>query len=176
MSWYERFKARLKFLVVGMAIFCPGFLIWTAADTKRQIDSNSWPTTPGMIVLTKALTWHDAKRVPKYYGRVVYRYTVDGREYTSELTDLGPGEKRATVGEAMDDVKAYHAGEPVTVYYDPDDPSVGLVANGIPQGQQVVLIACALGSVVCGVGAVFVVRSWLRAWRSGDPAAQPADA
>lgn len=171
MGWFERFKIRLQVFTVIMAVMCPGFLIWMASTAKRQLDSYYWPETQGVVVVPVVKPWQDSENVTKYFGRVAYRYTVGGREYTSDLTDLGPGAKRDDQQAALDDVSNYRPGESVTVFYDPNDPSVAVIEKGIPEIHKLLLAGLAVGSLVSIPASVFVVRSWLRALRSAPPKA-----
>jgi hypothetical protein len=107
MNWGEKVKYRLQVFAVVMAVMCPGFLIWMSSTALRQIDSYSWPETPGVVESVKAKTWVDNKGVTKYFGRVSYHYTANGREYTTDLTDLGPGTKRTDPQSALADVSPY---------------------------------------------------------------------
>lgn len=132
MSWGERFRLRIQFFTVAMAVMCPGFLLRYAPETRRQVESYDWPEVPGVVVTTLAKPWQDDKKVTKYFGRVVYGYAVGGQAYTSDLTDLGPGLKRADQRAALADVGRHRPGDPVAVYYDPADPSVAVIERGSP--------------------------------------------
>ena len=169
MDWGEKFKLRLQGFTVLMAFMCPGFLIWMASTAKRQIDSYGWPEVPGVVEATTAKPWQDSKGVTKYFGRVTYRYSVGGRDYTSDLTDLGPGLKRADQWAALADVSAYRPGEKVSVYYDPADPGDAVIEKGIPEIHKILLAVLTLGSVVSIIASVFVIRSWLRPSRAVAP-------
>jgi hypothetical protein len=167
MKWGEKFAIRIQVFAVFMAVICPGFLIWMASTAKRQFDSYSWPSTSGTVQSTKA-TLYPGKR-PKdaqFFGRVVYRYSVNGQTYTSDLTDLGPGRKRPDQQAALADVSHYHPGDEVTVYYDPHDPSVGVIEKGIPTIHLVLLVGLVIGTVVSWIASVFIVRAWLRSYRA----------
>lgn len=155
---------RLQFFTVGMAVMCPGFLIWEASTIYQQIASRNWPDVPGTVISTVAKPWLDSKNKTKFFGRVVYQYTVADQQYESDLTDLGPGEKREDAQAALKDVNHYRPGEAVRVYYNPADPSVAVLETGIPTIHLILLIGLSVGSVVGVVGSVFVLRSWLRSY------------
>ncbi len=155
---------RLQFFTIGMAVLCPGFLIWRASTKHRQIASRNWPDVPGTVVTPLAKPWLDTDNKTKYFGRVAYRYTVADQPYESDLTDLGPGDKREDAQTALKDVNHYRPGDAVRVYYDPADPGVGVIENGIPTIHLILLIALSVGSVIAIVGSVFVLRSWLRSY------------
>lgn len=170
MSWASDTKFRLQVFAIGLTILCPIGLIWQAAETRRQIASGSWPSVPGVVQETTAKAWLDSDRKRTlFYGRAVYRYAVDGKDYTSDLTDLGPGTKRDTPEEALADVGEYRPGMNVTVYYDPDDPSVGVIEKGVPTIHLVLLVALCLGAVIGAVVSFFTVRGWVRGARQGKP-------
>jgi Protein of unknown function (DUF3592) len=178
MTWAEATLERLKFFTVGLVFLCPGFLIWMAPNAKRQYDSNSWPEVPGIVVATLPKPWVDSDKVTMYFGRVVYRYSVDGKEYTTDLTDLGPGAKRSTHQQALADVSSYRAGKEVRVFYDPADPSIGILEPGIPSVHQGLIVGLLVGSLIGIVGSIFIVPAWVRAfqawWRpaAADPITQ----
>lgn len=166
MSWGSDTKLRLQIFAIVMTFLCPAFLIGWATETRRQIASSSWPSVPGEVLGTTAKTWLDADNHTKYYGRVTYRYVLEGKEYTSDLTDLGSGRKRPGREEALADVGQYRPGMKVTVYYDPHDPSAGVLEKGIPTVHLVLLVGLSLGSVIGATVTFFTIRGWVRGWRS----------
>jgi hypothetical protein len=72
-SWAEDTKLRLQVFAISLVVICPGFLIWQIAETKTQIASRNWPSTPGEVREIVAKPWLDSKGNTKYYGRAVYR-------------------------------------------------------------------------------------------------------
>jgi Protein of unknown function (DUF3592) len=94
---------------------------------------------------------------------------VKGKAYSSDLTDFAPGWKQADQETAIADVSQYQPGQKVTVYYDPDDPTVGVLERGIPAYYQGLYVILVVASFVFLIGSVFAVRSWLRAWRTPKP-------
>ena len=161
---------------VSLVVLCPGFLIWMAPNVKRQYESYSWPGVSGVVVGTSPKTWVDSDKVTMFFGRALYRYSVDGHEYTSDLTDLGPGTKRSTPREALADVSGYRPGADVRVFYDPADPSVGILEPGIPPVHQGLLVGLLIGSVIGIVTSIFVVPTWIRdlqTWWRPATAAEP---
>lgn len=163
MSWAQNTKFRFQVFALMMMFVAPGFLISMAGETKRQMESAKWPSVPGEVQeLVAKNWWDDESKTTKYFGRVSYRYTVDGTEYTSDLTDLGPGLKRADQNAAMADVSQYQPGMKVTVYYDPADPSIAIIENGIPSIHLTLIIGLIAATIVCSVISFFSVRGWLK--------------
>jgi Protein of unknown function (DUF3592) len=91
---------------------------------------------------------------------------VNGKIYATDLIDLGPGWKHGDETSARAYVSNYHPGDKVPVYYDPADPAVGVLEKGVPEFQKLLLIGLAVASAVAWLGAIFVVRSWLRSRRA----------
>ena len=169
MSWAENFKFRLQVTSLMLAVGCPGFIVWMVSQARQQMASYSWPSVPGKVQATVAKPWfgENGRGEAKYFGRVVYQYSVSGQDYTSDLTDLGPGSKHSDEREALADVAQYQQGDPVTVFYDPADPQIAVIQKGVPPVHQYMYIALALLTVVSWIGSVFVIRSWF-----GKPAAE----
>jgi hypothetical protein len=165
MSWFEKFKLRMQIFSIIFTFVCAGFLIWMALSAKQQISSYHWPEAEGTVVALVPKSWQDGEGRTKYYGRVAYKYEVQGKSYTSDLTDFFPGWKRDDQPTALADVSQYHRGDRVKVYYNPNDPGVGVLEKGIPQVDQILYIVLSCGFIVSLTGAVFSVRSWVRAWR-----------
>lgn len=163
MSWAENTKFRLRaFALVGTVLF-PGFLIARVAETRQQMASNRWPSVQGEVVDVVAKDWwSESDQVTKYYGRVVYRYEVDGREFSTDLTDLGPGIKRIDQRTALADVSRYRPGMAVQVYYNPDDPGIAILERGIPKSHLIFLVLLSVATLVCATASFFIVSAWLR--------------
>lgn len=163
MSWAQDTKFRFQILALFAVIGCPGFLIWMAPGAKRQIASANWPSAEGEIQDVIAKSWRsDDSKETKYYGRAVYRYTVQDREYTSDLTDLGPGTKRADRNTALADVAHYQPGMKLPVYYDPSDPSVGILEKGIPPIHLGLMIGLIVGTIASVIVSFFTLRGWIK--------------
>ena len=60
-SWFEKFKLRIQIFTILMAFLCPGFLIWMAWNTKRQIASYQWPEVQGTVEGLRVKPWKDDK-------------------------------------------------------------------------------------------------------------------
>src|ERR1700687_1901662 len=162
MSWAQDTKLRLQIFAIGMTLVWPGLLIWQATVTWKQITSTRWPSVTGEVRETVVKIAADKKGDPLFYGRVSYRYTVDGKEYTSDLTDLGTGAKRSDPAAAQADVSQYKPGMEVLVYYDPSKPGEGVLERGVPTNHLVVLVMLIVGTIVGAVVCFFTVRGWIR--------------
>jgi Protein of unknown function (DUF3592) len=172
MGWFEKFKLRMQIFSLIFAVVCSSMLITMALGAKRQIASYQWAEAQGTVVALVAKPSDDGEGGTKYSGRVAYKYEVEGKSYSSDLTEFFPGWKRSDQATALADVSQYHEGERVTVYYDPIDPKMGVLVKGVPQVDQILYIVLSGGCLVSVIGAVFTVRSWLRAWRASRGASR----
>ena len=163
-SW-EDIKLHLQFIAIFAAVACPVLFVWVAANAHRQFASYRWPSVTGDVLGTETKNYIDSQNNVLYCGRVSYRYVVQGKGYTSDLTDLGPGTKRSTVAESLADVSGFQRGAKVEVFYDPSDPGIGVLEKGISAVEQLILLVLATGSVIGSFVAFFTLRSWLRTRR-----------
>ena len=94
-------------------------------ERNRALESVSWTQTPGTI--ERVLVW-TGKRSDV---TVVYRYSVHGITYRSQRVTFGSVRKSAIMARA----KKYHPGDAVTVFADPQDPTVAVIETGTQPGN-----------------------------------------
>jgi len=98
-------------------------------------ESGSWPETQGTIVSVTirtdsylagnaASTPEQKERGRRYYPSITYRWEVDGRSFTGSRYRLGTThEKFEEREQAVVAAARYRNGAPISVFYDPEDPS-----------------------------------------------------
>lgn len=176
-TWAEKTGFKLKMFAFFLAIGCPVGLVFMASETRHEIESTRWPSVQGTVLDLVAKQYLEKNEPVRYYGRAIYRYTVEGHEYTSDQTNLGAGLKHSDQMSALTDVMQYRPGMTVPVFYNPADPAEAVIETGIPSNHLIVLIGLCVGFIVGVVGSFFVVRNWrqARAQRAckaqGDPSA-----
>ena len=143
-------------------------LIQSVPEVTRGIASNGWPSVEGQVQDVTFERFYDKyKRAAKYSGRVIYKYAVDGQQYTADVIGLGHRPKQESIERALDDVACYQPGQPIRVYYDPVAPEAALLVRDMPPivaGIFIVGLAMsAIGVVVC----FFAVPSAWRVWKEG---------
>lgn len=104
-----------------------------AADRFLRKSSLSWPTTRGVIIESRV---EYDNRCVIYAGdegcfrpHIAYKYTVDGREYTSNKVSIS-GFQWCSEFDAHSDQRKYLRYKEVTVYYCPDNPEQSLLQPG----------------------------------------------
>ncbi|MDJ1140778.1 DUF3592 domain-containing protein [Marinicella marina] len=141
------------FFVVG------AWLLFTAAQ------SMTWPSVDGKVVESKVVgrinqAGDTLRRYIDYVVEVKYSYFYQGELYFSERYSLGTG---TTVKDGFDDKYSarvwllkspFTADQPVTVYFDPDNPQSSVLKTGILWSTWVPMIM----ALCCGV------LTWMCFW------------
>lgn len=125
--------------LIGTSIFAVRFAIGSR--------SNSWPSTKGVIESTQ---WEDEHRdngdaISSYIAKIVYRYTVGGREFHGSTIGYDVSGQDAVSHPLLDRLAA---GASITVYYDPGNPSHAVLIRGIAPFEYVPLVAGILCFVI----------------------------
>ena len=142
-------------LMIGIGLAVKG-----GFEAKRAVDSRGWPSTTGTVIHTDVheVQHHNEEyRGSSFYPKVLYRYTVYGESYTADRLTFGgdPGSNRVSAKKIVD---KYPVGMTLTVYYDPNDPSVAVLNIGTsPMAYGMV----GAGLVLIAVGG-FSLRAWKR--------------
>jgi hypothetical protein len=108
--WLEKTVLKLKWAAVLLTVMCPILLAINLPETLRQAGSAEWPSVEGRVIDVVIKPWLGEKKQVMQYGRVLYTYQVNGKECTTDLTDLGPGMKRPDEMTARMDVAEYRPG------------------------------------------------------------------
>jgi hypothetical protein len=114
--------------VLGLLVFSAGSLmtIDQARGLDRALRSRGWRPTRGRILgattlrLRAPIGWVSSPAV-------AYEYTVGGETFQSQTIDYRGS---VTLGAAVRAARFYHVGRRVTVYYDPDNPSLAVLEPG----------------------------------------------
>ncbi|MCM8538379.1 MAG: DUF3592 domain-containing protein [Lentisphaeraceae bacterium] len=130
----------LVFIVFGSSVSYFGF-----TNGKNGKESPSWPTVNGTVTRSKVKFSSNG-----YFPSIMYRYTIDGKEYETFGIDYG----RIVEGSqahafAKNIVKRFPLGSQVDVYYDPLDPGESVL---IPGGTSASWFIVAFGGVFIFIG------------------------
>lgn len=139
-------------VVIGLAMMGAGGYMWY--EQGQRIDS--YESTEG-TVLSSGI---DSRPDGADYIDVTYEYTVDGETYRGSNVEPGSGQVSTSRSRAEEFAENHPEGEPITVYYDPEDPSNAYLI----ENRNIFFPAMA------GFGAVFTIAGlWILINRlSGD--------
>ncbi len=111
--------------------------IFATRNSINAIKTKSWPTIGGTVISS------EVQRSSRYVPRIVYSYTVNGREFTSDkirLTNFSQYKKKE---DAARIAGAYPVDAKVTVYYNPVNAEEAILEPGI-RGEHIFMFLLGL--------------------------------
>jgi hypothetical protein len=152
----------MNFVGVLMSLFFiaigAGMLYYARRVSAKAQESLLWPSTEGTIshsaVLMQTQQTSSSTNTANYKADVAYRYKVHDRDYSSGRITLADYSSTASRAEGI--VNRYPSGAPVTVYYNPGDPSDAVLERGGTSGIRVLYI---IGGVFAAAGVLFLLGS-----------------
>lgn len=153
----------LALLGFGVALaFAGGRMVY------RSKASKDWPTVQGTVVSSRVETLR-SKRAVSFRPDVSYRYEVNGVPYTSDTVAFD-GHGSGGLSEAQAVSRHYVAGAPVTLHYEPADPSVACLQCGDTGFVNYIVTAVgAVFALVAGWGLLEMARSSMREGKAAVP-------
>jgi hypothetical protein len=92
---------------------------------------------------------------PRNFAKIVYEYTVAGRQHRCDRVSIGEDLGNFEVAET---IARYPVGKAVTVYYKPTDPSRAVIERDVPPGLWKGVTYLVLGMIVVIVGFIVGFR------------------
>lgn len=138
------------FLVAGL-----GFSALFLVPAWRNLQARSWPEVPCEVLESRVAT-HPGDDGATYCVEVRYRYTVDGRDYTSDRYHFFVGSTSGYEGKARV-VEGLPPGARTVCFVDPDDPSEAVLERGFTVEYLWVLFPL----VFVAVGAGGMIMTWI---------------
>ncbi len=137
-------KSGLIFAAI-MLLVAIGTMCWGLSMIVDAGNNTGWPTTQGVVISasvdkeirTRTNSSGIRTQGTVYVPRIAYRYTVNDQEYTSTTIGYSTSEVRYGI-----DSGEYAPGKPITVYYNPEDPSDAVLVTGFSGS---VFVPCVLG-------------------------------
>lgn len=99
------------------------YLIYKRSQQGKALReaAQAWRSTTGTVLMSSVQSGHAGTLYPV----VVYQYEVNGQSYQSQIIKAGEQYLNIRIaGQAQETVNRYPIGAAVTVYYNPDNPSV----------------------------------------------------
>ncbi len=146
------------FLLIGLALL----FAWVIPGTLKALDSSRWIQTPCKIVSSRVGT-NASSDGDTHFVDILYRYTFEGREYTSDRYNIVGGSSSGRAGKA-DIVKKYPRGSQAVCYVNPARPREAVLRPGITPMALLGLIPLAF--VAVGIA----VLAWSRRVSPGEAA------
>ena len=139
---------RTFFITVGIMFLMLGFYPFF-----KSIVSNPWPTTEGVITLSKSYpsSYFRIFSGTPYHTTIEYEYTVDERLYHSNKVEFGIGASLFLLGDfASRLLERYPAGKFVRVYVNPKNPQETVLERSPSMGTSVAWVF--IGILASAVG------------------------
>ena len=113
--------------VLGTAFFLVGWIgvIWTG-HSLIDLHGRTYVSCPGKVIDKGLVQSSGGKGGTTYGARIVYAYTVDGREYEGDRRDADEIQM-SDRSYARDILASYSIGQAVDVWYDECEPNVSLL-------------------------------------------------
>lgn len=128
----------------GLGLF---LLLFGFAKERQALATQTWSSAQGTVAASEVRSftqWKDGVQQTLYTPGITYRFTVNGREYTSDRYSLGAETGWGAPRTAEKKVNEYPAGSPVTVYYDPKAPADSVLDRRLTGGWLVWAMAFGL--------------------------------
>ncbi len=128
-------------------------LIKIGSDILRAQKSRSWPTASG-TVLDLDMEAHQSRDedgdIRTTYGATIqYKYLVDGQEFQGNRRTFS-NVRTSSARNTEKILERYPLGSSVDVFYNPDDPSSGVLEPGVGASTYLLLVV-AIGFLVFGI-------------------------
>jgi hypothetical protein len=146
-------------------------VVWGTQQWIRFQPSLKWPTVPGVILESKYVSrgeqFTEASLAISggnhiYRAKVLYRYTVDGREYVSSQIRLSSSDLSGGSGHPRQFVDEHPVGTSVLVYYEPGNPQNAVLIPGADKTMDRVAIIAGVAAAAMSVFAYYQVVGQVR--------------
>ena len=147
-------KAAFCLVFIGVGV---GFSIYGYNVLQNAKASAEWPAAKGIITVSE-VTKHESttgtgtnkRRTVTYHAKIHYKYSANGKSYTSNNVTFG----QSTEG-AGEIVNRYPIGKKVKVFYNPQDPKVAVLEPGVSMASYLFL---GFGILFTLMGFIFLVK------------------
>jgi len=157
------------FALPGIAILAAAFGVTSFVRAQRLAGASArWPTVPGTVTASTVIEEEiEEKRsddksiirkIRRYQVDLRYAYQVGKRDFVGTTENWGWTGIYGLRELAEKAAGQYSQGQPVTVYYDPEQPRNAVLDPESRQGSMAPLIFAAISAVVGGVILAFFIK------------------
>jgi hypothetical protein len=137
----------LALMIIGL-----GVALYSFKQISLARGSYNWPSVPAKIVSSEVkATQREAekKRVyTTYSADIAFQYTVNGKEFTSNLAMIDQPPKTFST-DAQTLVQKYPPGSTVMAHYNPQNPNQAILEMGVARSTYVAFV---VGVVLAALG------------------------
>jgi hypothetical protein len=151
--------------VLALVLYFAGYFFFLGArNIWRGLASPHWPKVAGMVTTsdTTSAATTDSKTLRTsidYAANIVFRYNVNGRDYTTKLLYFGQTEGSGDPTEAQLRHLRYPMGAQVNISYNPGDPAIAAAETGFHAESLWLLMAGLIFGLPCIMAGVIVGTS-----------------
>lgn len=112
--------------------------------------SQHWSTTEGMVLFSGVDSQTSVEPEGSnttYQAKVIYQYIVSGQTYEHNRIAFNSDLRTTNYNKQAELASRYPQGEPITVYYDPDDPEQAVLERKV----SAVLLTLLMAAVFIGI-------------------------
>jgi hypothetical protein len=143
----------LGMLCSTQAVVSAIFLVLIGIAYRQSAKTRNWSSVMGKVTSSMMEERSDNEGGTTSYPVVVYRYSAGGQTYENDK--IAPGLQWGGTG-AGRVVARYPAGSSVTVYYDPQNPSVSILERSAKSSITIYAVILVIISLfICGLGVFF---------------------
>jgi hypothetical protein len=126
--------SRVHLCLLAALLPVAGIALLILVRLPKAVVSLSWPATEGTVVSSE-LAETGFSTDEGWYPHVLYRYSVDGKDYVSDDVEVIGVANGSTDYYARRVIERYPVGAQVEVHYAPDSPAVALLESGMPNND-----------------------------------------
>lgn len=122
-------------------------LLFGLVQQRQALALQTWRSVSGVVIASELRSfqeWKDNVERTLYTPGVVYRYAVNGHEYTGDRYSLGAGTQWGKPQPVQKMLERFPAGGAVTVFYNPKAPAEAVLERRVRCGWLIWLLAAGL--------------------------------
>lgn len=145
----------LIFLAGAAGTGCFFVASWRCIDLAKQ--ALEWPKTTGVVMSFKIVGSSTPGGGGHRYPKIKYRYCVKNASYVSELIRTDKTDYSLSKAQIQEYRDKYHEGASVTVYYNPDDPSVAVLLPGVSRSMYGSAVLWGCFTIGCAIACILAI-------------------
>ena len=144
-------RRRWVSILQGLFCFVVCFILVIISTTQylSSLRAENWPSVTGTVVSSEIKRGGGKHPYSKFY--ILYRYTIQGRTYTSDRFSYGLNPRSVPNGDFNVTQTTYKPGQNVDVFYNPTDPSEAVLQTRVNKYSFLVSFSAAILFFIIGI-------------------------